>query len=393
MHNLRKRGKSSCVKTCVGFNLTKPSSINISGGKSITTIPVIIRDTIPSTDPLLKITNNNNTKTYFSVGPTETVIDGKLTVTGLIDPTGLVLTKQPIQPTNTTTTSGLLWITDNDMAVQTTKINPTPTPGLLFTTQKEVYDNDTGTLSLFDIKTPVVQSLDDVMNIGNVSTTDLVLDNNTSLFGKGSLNLGVIGGGDINLGPSISVNETVISSLSDLAIQSANSGKVTVNSLDIDNDGNVENVNGNITLIPKTGFNVQINSGLSIDGMASLNYYDTISVTRITNGGWTPGYNVTVKLTRIGNIVTLQIPTLLQPNINVLDTRIVLDSLIPLVYRTSTIQRFPVLISDDDVNKIGILQVDADVVSFYVDTTLTAPWTISVTGIAGFYGTNVSWLI
>lgn len=391
LHCVRKK---PCEKKCVGFTLVKPSSSNISGGGgSIGSVPIVIRDTVPSTDPLLRITNNTGSQTYFSVGPTETIIDGKLTVTGLIDPTGLVLTKQPIQPTNTNSTTGVLWIDDNDIAVETTIPNPTPTPGLLFSTTKQTYDPNTGITSLIDVKTPVVQSLGDVLSVGNVSTVDLVLGDNTSLVGKGSLNLSVMGSGDINLGADISVSGTNIVSSGNLGLNAANTGVVNIGSLSIDNNGNVENSTGDITFTPGPGSTVQVNNGLSIDGMASLNYYDEVFVTRTTDFGWTTGFSVDVKLTRIGNIVSLQLPTLLQPGIDDMTNKISIDSAIPLVYQPANNQKYPILISDDDTNKIGILEINVGVINIYVNPDLTTQWILSPTGISGFYGTSISWII
>lgn len=57
----------------------------------------------------------NGSADVFSVTTTGATVDGKLTVTGLIDPTGLVLNEQASAPTTPAATEGLIWV-DNTVS-------------------------------------------------------------------------------------------------------------------------------------------------------------------------------------------------------------------------------------------------------------------------------------
>jgi len=76
--------------------------------------PVVIRDSsTPSGGDLFEITNNNGSTTFFSVDATGTTIDGKLTVTGLIDPTGTQFVEQASNPGVVATGNGTIWVRNN----------------------------------------------------------------------------------------------------------------------------------------------------------------------------------------------------------------------------------------------------------------------------------------
>lgn len=80
-----------------------------------------IRDSAtPLVGNLLQIQNNTGSTTYFSVNSTSTTVNGKLNVTGLIDPTGLVLDTQATVPGgNPLAGKGTLWITTDATPVLT----------------------------------------------------------------------------------------------------------------------------------------------------------------------------------------------------------------------------------------------------------------------------------
>ena len=65
---------------------------------------------VPIGSNLLEVQNNGGSTTYFSVDTSGATIDGKLTVTGLIDPTGLQLESQAANPGSVTATNGTFWV-------------------------------------------------------------------------------------------------------------------------------------------------------------------------------------------------------------------------------------------------------------------------------------------
>lgn len=72
--------------------------------------PVIIQDGSPGVNPIFNITDNSGGTSYFNVTPLGTTINGKLTVTGLIDPTGLDLSQQVTKPQIGTAGKGTIWV-------------------------------------------------------------------------------------------------------------------------------------------------------------------------------------------------------------------------------------------------------------------------------------------
>jgi len=73
-----------------------------------------IRDnSTPIGSNLLEVQNNAGTTTFFKVDQTGATIDGKLTVTGLIDPTGMILDEQSVTPSAPAASKGVLWVKDD----------------------------------------------------------------------------------------------------------------------------------------------------------------------------------------------------------------------------------------------------------------------------------------
>ena len=97
--------------------VTLQNTYDNSGATPIITLDdadggIIIRDdTGPAvTGNLFAIQNNGGTTTYFSVDATGTTVDGKLTVTGLIDPTGLQCVEQAANPGTVAAGNGTFWV-------------------------------------------------------------------------------------------------------------------------------------------------------------------------------------------------------------------------------------------------------------------------------------------
>ena len=76
--------------------------------------PIAIKDnSIPLGANLFEIQDNIGTFTFFSVDAIGAAIDGKLTVTGLIDPTGIVYDEQSASPSVPTIAKGTIWVRDD----------------------------------------------------------------------------------------------------------------------------------------------------------------------------------------------------------------------------------------------------------------------------------------
>lgn len=141
---------------------------------------IIIKDNItPISGNLFSITNNSGSVDHLSVDNTGVTIDGKLTVTGLIDPTGLVLDRlssSPYTPSGPQP-KGLIWLA-------TTGIN------------QPKYTNEIETKDL-------IQTLGDVLNEGNKTNgKNIVLSSGDSINSDTGGDL-VFNGGDINLNPGV----------------------------------------------------------------------------------------------------------------------------------------------------------------------------------------------
>lgn len=111
-----------------------------------------IRDNVaPLGTNLFEVQDNSGTTTYLSVDATGVVVDGKLTVTGIIDPTATVFDEQATCPSSGPG-KGTIWVR-----------NDTPTTLM--------YTDDTGTDVA--ISTATAPDLQDVYNNGNTAVVNL----------------------------------------------------------------------------------------------------------------------------------------------------------------------------------------------------------------------------
>lgn len=97
---------TNTIKAYSGNTITFLNDVNVSSNATITGTTVAGLSAAPNFSVLYKNTTggvSGASSFFFSTGTNEVVIDGKLTVTGLIDPIGLALTPQsshPLPPSN-----------------------------------------------------------------------------------------------------------------------------------------------------------------------------------------------------------------------------------------------------------------------------------------------------
>lgn len=97
---------TNTIKAYSGNTITFLNDVNVASNTTITGTGVSGLSAVPNFSVLYKNTTggvSGASSFFFSTGTNEVVIDGKLTVTGLIDPVGLALTPQsshPLPPSN-----------------------------------------------------------------------------------------------------------------------------------------------------------------------------------------------------------------------------------------------------------------------------------------------------
>lgn len=113
---------TNSIKAYSGNTITFLNDVNVASNATITGTPVAGLSAVPNFSVLYKNTSggvSGVSSFYFSTGTNEVVIDGKLTVTGLIDPVGLALTPQsshPLPPSNPYYNT-TLWYSSTDNTV------------------------------------------------------------------------------------------------------------------------------------------------------------------------------------------------------------------------------------------------------------------------------------
>src|SRR5579883_2801648 len=105
----------SCSETSSGGTSTLQQAYNASSSPQIVLNSALgglnIQDNAtPLGTNLFSIQSNGGGSTYFSVNATSVNVGGKLNVTGLIDPTGLLLDDQSTAPATPSGSQGLLWV-------------------------------------------------------------------------------------------------------------------------------------------------------------------------------------------------------------------------------------------------------------------------------------------
>ena len=124
----------------------------------------------------------------------EVVVNGKLTVTGLIDPTGLVLDEQAVAPFDPTgLNKGLLYVKSG-------------APNTLW------FRDDSGAEAQVQVGAGATPALSVVLGVGNTTSgTNIVISAGDSIQGSTDLNLTALGaGGNVNLTPGVG-GEVVVS--------------------------------------------------------------------------------------------------------------------------------------------------------------------------------------
>jgi hypothetical protein len=121
--------------------------------------PLVLRDIEPSqSSNLFEITNNDKTNTYFSVNQDEITINGKLTVTGLLDPTGCQFIEQSSNPGIVAPGNGTIWVRNDspNVLIYTDDLGNDTVLGLTGEeTLQETYDySSTGIIILDSIRGP-----------------------------------------------------------------------------------------------------------------------------------------------------------------------------------------------------------------------------------------------